>query len=270
MQRTYRLTAILVTGCLLFSVLFSACGKDTKSALSEQTLESEMTAQTEGQSDTLGTLAADAESTENGETKSNAPETTAERETTTRKKTNTPAATTTKPAEKPAEETTLPPLSAAPKMLFNNWVSYEKVPTWQLFNGGFLEGLDFTMDWELEVFRLYYEDGSYSKWAHTINYDTYLQTLTDARVRKAERENGVPLSVAQKEQLSKDTERMLREMEDAEDINGTFTANDTTIFYTVDGYRYTETYRLSGEEITVTASGFSNYGLPRTMYCYYK
>lgn len=89
-------------------------------------------------------------------------------------------------------------------------------------------------------------------------------------MRKAERENGAPLSVAQKEQLSKDTERMLQEMEDAEDEKGTFTANDTTIFYTVNGYRYTETYRLSGEEITVTASSVSNYGLPRTMYCYYK
>lgn len=222
------------------------------------------------QSDAAQILVTDNESTENGETKTDAPETTAERETTTRKKTNMPAVTTTKPAKKPAEETALPPLSAAPKMLFNNWVSYEKVPVWQLFNGGFLEGLDFHMEWELEVFRLYYEDGSYSKRAYAVNYDAYLQTLTDARVRKAERENGAPLNAAQREQLVQDTARMVRQMEDDEDEKGTFTANDTTIFYTVNGYRYTETYRLSGEEMTVTASSVSDYGLPRTMYCYYK
>ncbi len=166
--------------------------------------------------------------------------------------------------------TTLPALSQVPKGLLGGWSYHEKIPPTLLFNGGFLEGLDFHTDWEVYVICLYYEDGSYFKHAYSWDSETYLKELTDARLRKAERENGAPLSAAQKEQLVSETREMLERMEDAESQEGTYTANDTTIFYTVRGQKYTESYKLSGDEVTITASNLSPYGLPRTMYRYNK
>lgn len=262
MHKTKHVTALLTACCLLLVGVFAAC-KQEEPPLVAQTQESAATvSETESELVTTETTVSEMLTTESETTEKSSPKVTTPRETTTRKK---PSATiTTTPA------TTLPPLSAVPQALFGGWIYYEKIPPQLLFNGGFLEGLDFHMDWEIAVICLYYEDGNYSEIVYSCNAETYVEELTNARVRQAERENGVPLTEAQKEQLAQETEKMLWDMEDAEEQKGTFTANDTTIFYTVRGQRYTETYKLLDEEMTVTASSLSNFGLPRTMYRYNK
>lgn len=261
MHKTKHVTALLTACCLLFVGVFAAC-KQEEPPLVAQTQESAATvSETESELVTTETTVSEMLTTESETTEKSTPKATAQRETTTRKKSS--ATTTTTPA-------TLPPLSAVPQALFGGWIYYEKIPPQLLFNGGFLEGLDFHMDWEIAVICLYYEDGNYSEIVYSCNGEAYVEELTNARVRQAERENGAPLTEAQKAQLAQETEKMLWDMEDAEEQKGTFTANDTTIFYTVRGQRYTETYKLSGEEMTVTASSLSNFGLPRTMYRYNK
>lgn len=81
----------------------------------------------------------------------------------------------------PTTATTLSALSQVPKGLLGGWSYREKIPPTLLFNGGFLEGLDFHTDWEVYVICFYYEGGSYWKNAYSWDGEGYLKALTDAR-----------------------------------------------------------------------------------------
>lgn len=264
MRNTKKILSFLIACSLLLAGSFTACKKDdaTLAVQNDPAVQESVATvpatETVSETETASVSAPISESDTSETSGKPAKKPPVTQETTTRR---------TKPT---TTATTLPALSQVPKGLLGGWCYREKIPPTLLFNGGFLEELDFQTDWEVYVICFYYEDGSYFKHAYSWDGETYLKELTDARLQKAERENGAPLSAAQKERLSSETREMLNQMEDAESQKGTYTANDTTIFYTVRGQKYTESYKLSGDEITVTASNLSPYGLPRTMYRYNK
>lgn len=263
MRNTKKIVSLLMACSLLLVGTFTACKKDDTTLAVQNDPAVQESAATVPATDAVSETESESVSVPISEAEPAATSGASAKKTPVAKETTTRRIKTT-------TTTTLPALSQVPKGLLGGWSYREKIPPTLLFNGGFLEGLDFHTDWEVYVICFYYEDGSYWKNAYSWDGEAYLKELTDARLRKAERENGAPLNAAQKEQLAAETREMLIRMEDAESQEGTYTANDTTIFYTVRGQKYTESYKLSGDEITVSASNLSPYGLPRTMYRYNK